>query len=183
MRFIPFDQLPAFQAALAVRIRDGSIVLRRDSLAIALGLCGLRAGEVTKASIGDLFVPGRQLNVATLKKGKPRVVPLHPTLVDALVAWRADAGGSQREPLLFTSTGERIQRSHLERFARSITREALGEPLKFHALRHTFAMSLYAATRDLFLVQQQLGHRSVTSTEVYARSLARVPESCLVSLI
>jgi len=50
-------------------------------------------------------------------------------------------------------------------------------PLGVHALRHTFATRLYGRTRDLRLVQQALGHRSVTSTEVYThlddRSLRR----------
>ena len=41
-------------------------------------------------------------------------------------------------------------------------------------------MRLYSATKDLFLVQRMLGHKSVKSTEVYARSLEDVPEECMV---
>ena len=36
--------------------------------------------------------------------------------------------------------------------------------------------------RDLFLVQRMLGHRSVKSTEVYARSLEDVPEECILKM-
>ena len=41
-------------------------------------------------------------------------------------------------------------------------------------------MRLNAATKYLFLVQRMLGHKSVKSTEVYARSLEDVPDECMV---
>lgn len=37
----------------------------------------------------------------------------------------------------------------------------------FHALRHTFAIELYKRTKDIKLVQICLGHRQLTSTQVY----------------
>jgi integrase/recombinase XerD len=37
-------------------------------------------------------------------------------------------------------------------------------------LRHTFATDLYQRTRDVFLVKEALGHRSIESTLVYVRS-------------
>jgi integrase/recombinase XerC len=36
-------------------------------------------------------------------------------------------------------------------------------------MRHTFATRLYDKTGDLYLVQRALGHRQITTTEVYAR--------------
>jgi len=38
-----------------------------------------------------------------------------------------------------------------------------------HFLRHTFATCLCEKTGDLHLVQRALGHRQITTTEVYAR--------------
>jgi integrase/recombinase XerC len=35
--------------------------------------------------------------------------------------------------------------------------------------RHTFATRLYHKTGDLYLVQRALGHRHITTTEIYAR--------------
>jgi site-specific recombinase XerD len=37
------------------------------------------------------------------------------------------------------------------------------------ACRHTFATRLYQKTGDLYLVQRALGHRQITTTEIYAR--------------
>ena len=44
-----------------------------------------------------------------------------------------------------------------------------------HCLRHTFAVRRYLQTRDIYLVKQELGHASVTTTEIYAQfSLRRL---------
>jgi site-specific recombinase XerD len=42
-------------------------------------------------------------------------------------------------------------------------------PFSIHSLRHTFATRLYRQTGDLYLVQRALGHRQITTTEVYAK--------------
>lgn len=179
MRFIPLELVPALEAAICAEIERGSWTRRRDALAVALGLHGLRVGEVCRARRDDLFVGGCLLHVKTLKKGRVREVPLHSSLVTALLDWRGDARHSW---LLHSRPGNQVHRSQFERAAHRLTRQVLSQPLKFHALRHTFAMRLYAETSDLFLVQQLLGHRSVRSTEVYAASLARVPDACLVRI-
>lgn len=178
-RFVPLELVGALEAAIAAEIEHGSWTRQRDALAIALGLHSLRVGEVCQARREDLFVGGDMLAVRTLKRGRPRELPLHATLVSALLEWRGDAAHPW---LLYTRSGNRVHRTQFERAARRLTRQVLGEPLKFHALRHTFAMRLYAETGDLFLVKQLLGHHSVKSTEVYAASLARVPEACLVRI-
>ena len=39
-----------------------------------------------------------------------------------------------------------------------------------HRFRHTFATGLFRETKDLLLVQEQLGHSSVNTTAVYAKT-------------
>ena len=56
-------------------------------------------------------------------------------------------------------------------------REIDGDDTKYHlhCLRHTFAVRRYLKTKDIYLVKQEMGHASVTTTEVYARfSLRRL---------
>lgn len=48
-----------------------------------------------------------------------------------------------------------------------------------HQLRHCFALNLYERTRDLLVVQRALGHRSVSSTAVYARADAGAVRTAL----
>ncbi len=159
MRFVPLEMVPALEAALSAEIECGSWTRARDALAMALGLHGLRVGEVCRALRADLFVAGCRLHVATLKGGRPRDVPLHESLVSALLEWR---GAAAHHPwLLYTRPGGQMQRSHLERAARRFTHQVLSESVRFHSLRHTFAMRLYAESHDLFLVQRLLDEKVI----------------------
>jgi integrase len=48
---------------------------------------------------------------------------------------------------------------------------------KFHSLRHTFAIRLYKATKDIRLVQVCLGHRQISNTMIYAAYLYNTEET------
>jgi integrase len=179
MRWIPFPALPSLETRLTELVAHGRRTQQRDALAVLLALHGLRVKEVCQARVDD-FDPGNSLLfVRTLKKGKPRTVRLHPTLITAILKWR---GNASHCPLLFTRRGRPIFPSHLQRFARKITADVLGTPFRFHACRHTFAMRAYAATKDLLLVKKLLGHRWITSTQVYAEALDEMPDELLVSI-
>lgn len=179
MRFIPLELVPTLEAAIDAELEHGSWSQQRDALAVALGLHGLRVGEVRRVRREDLYVAGERLHVPSFKRGYAREIPLHRSLVAALLAWRGDANCPW---LLFTRPGNQVHRTQFERAAQRLILQVVGERLKFHALRHTFAMRLYAEKPDVFLVQRLLGHHSIKSTEVYAASLAQVPEACLVRL-
>ena len=46
--------------------------------------------------------------------------------------------------------------------------DGMGTKYHFHCLRHTFAVRRYLQTRDIYLVKKEMGHASVTTTEIYA---------------
>lgn len=184
LRYIPFSQLPDFEAALAAAACRGTLCRRRDALGVALGLCGLRVSEVRGLRAGNLFAGGSRLFVPTLKGGRDRELSLDPTLTAALLEWRREAGcaGGPAARLLPSKTGGAVHRVRFQAAFNRLADAALGERYRFHALRHTFAMRCYAATKDLLLVQRLLGHRSYASTLVYADALGNIPESCRVRL-
>ena len=53
----------------------------------------------------------------------------------------------------------------------------------FHCLRHTFAVRRYLQTRDIYQVKQEMGHSSVTTTEIYAKFSLRRLEMDFPSLV
>jgi site-specific recombinase XerD len=53
-------------------------------------------------------------------------------------------------------------------FKRSIKEAGLPRYYSIHACRHSYGTYLYQKTKDLRLVQKQLGHSSITTTTVYA---------------
>lgn len=182
MRFIPLDRVGLLEQALAETILSRARrTVRRDALAIALGLHGLRIEEVCQAESHDFSPTARAIHVRTIKRGNPRDVPLHASLADALVAWRREEKLDQGW-LLPSSAGQKVDTKQFRRSFRRLSIKLYGEPWKYHSLRHTFAMRVLMQTDDVLLVKRLLGHRSLATTMVYVEARKQLPESCLVNL-
>jgi len=189
--WFPLERINELEAAIVERLESRRRITRRDAVACALGLSGLRSGEVSQLVYGDLSVPLQRLRVRTLKGGPERTLRLDASLVRELLSWR-DRGQQRlafarpvRDDLILPNCrGKPVRREQFLAMAVELFDALLGpgHGLNFHTLRHTFAMRTYAETRDLFLTKQMLGHASVSTTEIYARSLAELPESCRVRL-
>lgn len=189
--WFPLERIEELEAAIVARLDDRRKTERRNAVACALGLSGLRSGEVSQLLHRDLQRPLRRLRVRTIKGGPERSLILDASLVRAMVSWKDRrqqslpfANPRLDDLILPNCRGEPVRREQFNAIAKRMFDRLLGpmHGLTFHALRHTFAMRTYAETKDLFLVQRMLGHASVMTTEVYARSLAELPESCQVRL-
>ena len=72
--------------------------------------------------------------------------------------------------LIRSKSGKRLGGRQIQlNFARWLKQAGITRPFSVHSLRHTFATRLYRKTGDLYLVQRALGHRQITTTEIYAR--------------
>jgi site-specific recombinase XerC len=72
-------------------------------------------------------------------------------------------------PLFISRLGGRLSARQLRNMFRAWQlRAGFEELFTFHALRHTALTNLYAATKDLLLVQQQARHAHAVTTEIYA---------------
>ncbi len=136
---------------------------------------GLRKGEIFGLHWSEIDLERRRLTVrytvwmgqlGTPKNGKSREVPIAADLVDVLSAWRERTPGE----LVFPSRkgqpvyGQAIANQALDR---ALKRAGLRR-IRFHDLRHTFASQLVLRGCSLKVVQQLMGHHSVTMTERYA---------------
>lgn len=126
---------------------------------------GARCAEVAGIQLpGDLIArkDGTVLRL-TGKGGHERVVPVPDHLLDPL---QDHTGGwllASRDPAEHL-TPEWVGQLVAE------TLRAGGLDATAHQLRHTNATSLLAATGDVMAVKEHLGHASLTSTQIYARS-------------
>lgn len=102
--------------------------------------------------------------------------PVNRALRDHVVRflpWNEETGEPVGEdaPLLLSSiTGRTMTTRALQKaFKRCAASAGLSSHYSIHSLRHTFACHLYKASRwNLRLVQKQLGHSSIVTTQVYA---------------
>lgn len=128
-----------------------------EKLMIRLGAeCGLRRGEIARVHSDDV-VPdnvGRSLMVRG-KGDKQRIVPMPDDLADMVMA----AHGY----LFHGRFGGHVEESYVGDHISRLLPNGYGA----HTLRHRFATATYAATHDLFVVAELLGHESVETTEHY----------------
>ncbi len=138
---------------------------------------GLRVAEMSSLVCGDLVLAVSRPGVLVRcgKGGKRRFVRVRREFANAcedFLAWKTAVGESTASdaPLLVSSrTNTHLTTRALQKmFARACKRADVTGHSVHHA-RHTYASFLYVASRkDLRLVQRQLGHASIRTTEVYA---------------
>lgn len=123
----------------------------------ALALCG------RDAPIGDMLrVQG--------KGGRSRLVPILPEVRSAMAAYLAALSPpmTPEAPLFRGEKSPGLSRQvAARRVAAARARLGLPSDATPHALRHAFATHLLAAGGDLRAIQELLGHRSLSSTQIY----------------
>mgnify|MGYP002641563220 CR=1 FL=1 len=169
----------AKQAASCDATPAESKIAVRDYFVVSLGLnTGLRVMEMAALNCGDLFLAGDVPSVLVRrgKGGKRRVVFFGADFRKhclEFLAWKESRGESVApdSPVFWS----RASRGHLSRhalqdsFKRSTRRAGLSASYAIHSLRHTYACLLLKASNwNLRLIQKQLGHASILTTQVYA---------------
>jgi len=187
MRPLDLDAAARLEAALQRAWRHRSLAKARDSLAMSLGLVGLRWCEVSRLRVRDLDHVNHVLEVHTGKGGIDRILDLSEWFAESLkiLDWRTRSNDPQRKlDLLFrTSTGSALRYEAIARRCADWTKRVTGRSYSFHCLRHTAAVRCYENTHDVLQVQRLLGHRSLRWTDEYLRSLQSISTDAVSSLI
>jgi integrase/recombinase XerC len=129
---------------------------------------GLRVSELCALKVGDLDL-GTGLARVMGKGGKERVVPVGEAAVAATRDYLGLRGGPGRDqPLLLGRRGGPAGPRAMQRLLKARLRAAgLPMDLSPHKLRHACATHLLANGADLRHVQEQLGHASLSTTQIY----------------
>ena len=145
--------------------------LRDKAILEVLYGCGLRVSEAVELKISGVYLDEGFLRVIG-KGNKERLVPLGEMAGDALRNYLdsrpAPADAESDDVLFLNRFGKRFSRVSMfnlvkkQALAAGITKE-----LSPHTFRHSFATHLVENGADLRVVQEMLGHESITTTEVY----------------
>ena len=153
---------------------DGSVLALRDrALVELLYATGARISEAVGLDLDDLDTEGGVVRLSG-KGGKERLVPIGSYAVEAVTAYVIRARPSLAEagtgtPALFLNArGSRLSRqSAWTVLHKAAKRAGLTAEVSPHTLRHSFATHLLDGGADVRVVQELLGHASVTTTQVY----------------
>ena len=159
----------------AASVGDIPSSLRVRALLEVLYGTGARISEAVGLDVDDLDTDEGVVRLRG-KGGKERIVPLGSYAAAALAAWlvrgRPALGGHGRgTPAVFLGVrGARLSRQSAWAVLRAAAERAqLTGHLSPHTLRHSFATHLLEGGADVRVVQELLGHASVTTTQIYTR--------------
>lgn len=145
--------------------------MRNRALLEILYGCGLRVSEAVSLKISCLYFDEGFIRVIG-KGDKERLVPVGEMAADAVNAYL------EHRPAPCDQTSDDLV--FLNRFGSSLSRQSVFKMIKAQALaagvrkeisphtfRHSFATHLVENGADLRVVQEMLGHESITTTEIY----------------
>jgi len=149
---------------------------RNHAIALLMLDAGLRVGEVVNLALSDLYwnsepVKSIIIRAEIAKTKTERTIPVSERLSKALksyaLSYRPLKTGSEAimafcHPCNFKPLTTR----QVERIIGTAGIKAIGRSVHPHMLRHTFASKLMRIT-NIRVVQELLGHKSLTSTQVY----------------
>jgi len=140
---------------------------------------GMRISELANLKMGDLHLSGSPTTLKVLTKGgKLRQIPLCKEVVAILKTFLNKQKSLQHDSFIFTGNrGERLTRPGINYIlAKYVDKARKANPGFFmvkvsaHVLRHTKATLLLLNGVNLIYIRDLLGHSSVVTTELYARS-------------
>ncbi len=167
---LSYEELEAIFASIDLSKPEGH---RNRAMLEILYACGLRATELVELKISNLYLDIDFIKV--LGKGnKERLVPIGESAQKQLGFWMQDRAQmrnihSDAEDFVFLNRrGKPLTRNMLFIIVKQAVAAAnVNKKISPHSFRHSFATHLLEGGANLRVIQQLLGHESITTTEIY----------------
>lgn len=187
VRHLTVDEMQAILDAPDPTLCDGI----RDRAMIHLCFAaGLRVSELIGLRLHDLQLQPHPSVLVHGKGRKQRCLPLWKETATALRAWLAVRNTVSAPELFLNARGEQMTRSGFEYILHKHVRAATvrcpslsTKRISPHVLRHTCALTMLQATKDLRKVSLWLGHAHMQTTEIYIRADPSVKLEALEGII
>lgn len=147
---------------------ESALGARDRALLLLLYGAGLRVSELCSLNLSQLGDTSVRVKG---KGGKERLVPVAPIVIEAVDHYLSRFRNSSQEEALFVSEkGRRLTRSAVWSLIKVRARQAgLSKSISPHTLRHCFATHLLENGADLRVIQEMLGHASISTTDRYTQ--------------
>jgi integrase/recombinase XerC len=162
---------------------SGILSIRNKTVVMLLYASGLRVSELTGLNLGQIDF-GEGVLIVTGKGSKQRIVPTGERALSMLkryLACRRELAPAAGDTgaLFLTKNGKRLQdrmvRYIIDRYIRELSIQKHVSP---HTLRHTFATHLLQNGAGIRVIQEMLGHESLSTTQIYTHlTIQKLKES------
>jgi site-specific recombinase XerD len=154
--------------------KDTVLGIRDRAVLTLLYGTGIRASECAGLTEKDINWDEKTVHVIG-KGGHERTLPMNEEVIHILRQYRLARGGAKAdEPFFRSREGGALSRNAIyERVRRAAGRAGITRRVSPHRLRHTFATHLIQEGVGLVTLRDLLGHRQITSTQIYIHLTAR----------
>ncbi len=152
---------------------DTVLGLRNRALFETLYGSGIRVSELTALNVYDVDSSSGCIRVSG-KGGRQRIVPVGGRALERIRDYRkrlsasTGIGMSEDGPLFLNKNKGRLSSRSVARILEKLVAQcSLAVPISPHGIRHSFATHMLDAGADLRMVQELLGHKSLSTTQKY----------------
>ncbi|MEE8424703.1 MAG: site-specific tyrosine recombinase/integron integrase [Elusimicrobiota bacterium] len=163
------------KSLLAASPKKGDWMTLRDKAILELLYSsGLRRSELAQLNAHDMDFMSGVVRVFG-KGGRERIVPVGDPALSAVRKYLGKRprarGASRTEPLWLNAKGGRLGDAGVALIVRrSVVAARILKRISPHAIRHSFATTLLDHGCDLRALQEMLGHKSLTTTQIYTHT-------------
>lgn len=191
VKFLEIDEVKEFQKPIIEKTKEAlnkekltatdKITIRDFAVINLVYACALRISEACKLELKDLDLSKKILYVID-GKGGDRIVPIPDPTIKIIQEWLDVRPEWKNNPYVFTNIKGTTRPGKIRPLTSKYYNqlfnklaEATGVKLRDgsvphpHTLRHSRAMELYDAIQDIELLQKLLGHKNISTTQIYAQ--------------
>ncbi|MEJ7902455.1 MAG: tyrosine recombinase [Thermomicrobiales bacterium] len=148
--------------------------IRDRAMLAMLYATGMRVSELVSLDLDHVHLEGASVECQG-KAGRSRIVPISPAAISAVTDYldraRGPLANGETQSLFVNHRGGRLTRQGFWLILKSYAQRAGIDDITPHTLRHSFAAHALGQGAELSDVQKQLGHVSISTTQIY-RQLA-----------
>jgi len=150
------------------KILDLIVNLKHKAIISTIYSCGLRISEVVNMKINDIDSSAMAIKIVNAKGNNDRYVMLSEKLLELLRIYFREY---KPKKYLFEGQngGQYSARSIQEVFNRGVKEARISKKATVHTLRHSFASHLLDNGTDIRFIQELLGHKHLSTTQIYTQ--------------
>ncbi len=167
---LSFDEIMLLVRTIDLSKEEGT---RNKAIIETLYSCGLRVSELVNLRMSKLNFTEEYISVIG-KGNKERLVPIGPDAIKYISIYldekrrHMDVKKGSEDIVFLNRRGKQLTRVMIFTIVKNLCKEAgIKKTVSPHTFRHSFATHLVEGGADLRVVQDLLGHASITTTEVY----------------
>jgi len=167
--FLYPDEIKTLIESVATKNAAG---IRDKAVLEVLYASGMRVSEVIKLTLADLDSAAGEVKVVG-KGSKERIVLLGSHAISALRRYLSEVRPKllkkrKNQTLFLSKFGLKLTTRSIERMIRKYAKKcSITKKITPHVIRHTFATHLLSGGADLRMVQELMGHSSLSTTQIY----------------